>query len=358
VAIGLAVLGVGLTHFFEKTTPGSLYGLPLYGALLSAIWGGYGPGLVASIISAVGVGFFVIPPVGHSFDILRVVFYVLTGVIASAFAASIREAYRQLESSRKEAEDAARAREVVISVVAHDLRNPLSAIGMEASLLHRTLQTRSIEFNTQQVESIEQSVKRMDHLIGDLLDAVRIEAGKFSLQSRELDIPQLVEEGIRSLKMAAAQKEIQIEKQIGTDLPRIRGDDGRILQVITNLLSKAVKFSPRGSRVRISARAIAQGIEVSVRDQGRGIPEDQIPLIFDRYWQAQTKDAKNEGVGLGLFISQGIIRAHGGQIRVESQVGRGSTFSFTLSANAAPKAVLGLTRRERRLERPARETRR
>jgi PAS domain S-box-containing protein len=229
---------------------------------------------------------------------------------------------------------AVRARDEVLGVVAHDLRNPLAAVGMYAHLLsepaipddRRLLHARAID----------SLIRKMDRLIEDLLDVSRMEGGRLRMEPAPMNIVTALRDAAIAMEKNATAAGIGLTVEEGPDLPPVLADRDRILQVFSNLIGNALRFTPQGGHVVLSAGFGGSGIEVSVKDTGHGIDQEHIPHIFDRFWQAPS--GRRNGAGLGLPIVKGIIEAHGGQVRVESVLGEGSTFFFTL-----PVAPLGVS---------------
>ncbi len=224
------------------------------------------------------------------------------------------------------AQQAIRTRDDVLGVVAHDLRSPLNTISTSASLLLR--QGQAEERGTKHLELIQRTTERMDHLIQDLLDVSRLEAGSLTLERRSEDVASLVREALESFQTPAQEKKLRLESAVEEGLPPVVADRRRVLQVLSNLLGNAVKFTPPGGRITLGAARTAEDVCFSVSDSGPGIPEEQREHVFDRFWQA--RETAHAGAGLGLAIARGLVEAHGGSIRVESKVGEGSTFRFTL----------------------------
>ena len=230
-----------------------------------------------------------------------------------------------------EAQQATRARDDVLAVVAHDLRNPLNTVIMAASLmLDATPVERPQE--RRQVEIVRRAADRMNRMIQDLLDVRRIESGKLGIEPQTESAASLVHDTIEMLQPLASGSTIVLEASIAENLLPVLADAARIQQVLSNLVGNAVKFTPREGRVTVCAEPIDGGVRFGVIDTGPGIPPDQVPHIFGQFWQAMPSDRR--GIGLGLAIAKGIVEAHGGMIWVESHVGLGSTFYFTLPSAA------------------------
>jgi PAS domain S-box-containing protein len=224
---------------------------------------------------------------------------------------------------------AVRARDEMLGVVSHDLRSPLQGIELAArQISSRARQEECPEWLQTSVERILRSSRTMRRLIEDLLDIVSIEEGRLSIQRGTVDPTALVQEAAESLRAQAEDRQIRLEAGAGPGLPSISGDHDRLLQVLTNLIGNALKFTPAGGRVSVRAAAWEGEVVFSVTDTGKGIPEEQRQYLFDRFWQADSADRR--GRGLGLAIAKGIVEAHGGRIWIGSEVGRGSTFSFTV----------------------------
>jgi signal transduction histidine kinase len=238
-----------------------------------------------------------------------------------------RELSLELRRRVAEAEQAIRTRDEVLAMVAHDLRNPLNLVLAGASLLLE-LGTGLEPKEREQLQVIHRAAGRMNRLIQDLLEVSSAEAGEIAIEPRPQPPALLVREACDLFQHAAAEKTIELTCDAGADLPEVQADHDRIIQVFSNLIGNALKFTPAGGRVVIRAEPDQAAVRFSVADTGPGIPEADLPHIFDRFWQAER--SRKGGAGLGLAIARGIITAHGGEIWAESTVGRGSTFSFTL----------------------------
>jgi light-regulated signal transduction histidine kinase (bacteriophytochrome) len=224
---------------------------------------------------------------------------------------------------------AVRARDDLVAVVSHDLRNPLGVIQMQAAILLQTAGSGTEDFSRRiqtSTEHIQRAVRRMNTLIRDLLDLAKLEAGRFTLQCSRCQMNDLAEESLLILRPLAEAKRITLTSDLRADA--VDADRDRIFQVLSNLVGNAIKFTPERGSISIRAETDDQEVRVTVSDTGPGIPSDQLANLFDRYWQARRSD--QEGSGLGLFIAKGIIEAHGGRIWTEAHAGTGATFIFIL----------------------------
>lgn len=218
-----------------------------------------------------------------------------------------------------------RARDEVLGIVAHDLRNPLNVIAAASGSLHQRLPDL---LSRRPVERIMRAAQRAEHLIRDLLDISAIESGQFSIEKRQLDTANTILAAVESQQGLAASSSVILASDLSPQLPWIDADEERILEVLENLVSNAIKFTPAGGMTTIGASTRDQELLVWVKDNGPGISAEQLPHLFDRFWQGNKGDRR--GAGLGLTICRAIVEAHGGRIWAESAVGEGTTMYFTL----------------------------
>jgi light-regulated signal transduction histidine kinase (bacteriophytochrome) len=249
-------------------------------------------------------------------------------------AENLRRSAVEIDLERQVAREqrAVRARDDLVAVVSHDLKNPLGVIQMQAALLLRTQSADEGEPSPRvraAAERIQRSVNRMDALVHDLLDLAKIEAGRFTVQSRSEELDDLVAEALVILRPLAESKRIGIHVEIVRSA-RVKADRDRIFQVLSNLVGNAIKFTPEGGRIVVRGEPHGDEYLVTVADTGPGLAPDQVVHVFTRYWQARRGD--RQGTGLGLYIAKGIVEAHGGRIWVEAKAGSGATFQFTLLA--------------------------
>jgi signal transduction histidine kinase len=234
-----------------------------------------------------------------------------------------------IENARlyRAAREAVRARDRVLAVVAHDLRNPLGNVLMQTALLREQTEA-STEWDRTPSGRIERAATRMNRLIQDLLDAARIEEGHMQIQRACVAPQALLSEAVEGQRPLSAAHHVDIRVEAPIDLPEVVADRDRILQVFENLLGNALKFVGQGGRIVVGAECCGGAVRFHVSDDGPGIPPEQIPHLFDRFSTSCQKPAG--GVGLGLSIAKGIVESHGGCIWVESELDRGSTFYFSI----------------------------
>jgi len=218
-------------------------------------------------------------------------------------------------------------RDQVLGVVAHDLRNPLSAI--LAQLWALRPQGGESERRTEKpAQVIERAAKRMNRLIQDLLDVAVVESGQLTIEGTKLAARDLIVGAVEMQRPVAASSSVELRVDLDGDLPDIWGDKDRLLQVFENLIGNAIKFTNAGGSITVGATARDHEVTFRVTDTGSGIPPENLPHIFDRFWQASRSG--HVGAGLGLPIAKGIVEAHRGRIWVDSAAGSGSTFFFTI----------------------------
>ena len=243
----------------------------------------------------------------------------------------LRQALDDAERSRRDAEHSARVCQDLLSIVSHDLRNPLSAITTATALLER-VGKREIERATVTncIATISRSAERMNRLVNDLLDFTRIREGRLTVAMDAASSDSLIDEAMTHLALPAAAKQVRIRRETAGEY-LVLCQRNRVIQILVNLGSNAVAFTPAGGRVTFSAEPCRQEVLFSVSDTGIGIEPAEVPQLFHRFWRSPRAEAQ-QGVGLGLFIVKGLVEAHGGRIWVKSTVGAGTTFFFTLPA--------------------------
>ena len=231
----------------------------------------------------------------------------------------IREAEQALR-------EAVRARDEVLAVVSHDLRNPVGTIAAAAELLADV--PLPSEQRSEHLHIIQRAADRINRMIQDLLDVAQIEAGRLSVWQKPVETTEMLEEAVVSARSRADEEAVRLCGEIDPELPRVEADRDRILQVMSNLIVNALKFTPDGGEVTVSASGAEGGVLVAVKDTGPGIEPEMREHLFDRFWKGHRSGGG--GAGLGLAIVEGILAAHGAQVQVDTELGEGSTFSFVL----------------------------
>jgi PAS domain S-box-containing protein len=229
--------------------------------------------------------------------------------------------------ARVQAERATQLRDEMLAVVAHDLRNPLHtiAVGLETML---KLQPPDDERAARQLVVMQRTIRSMNRMILDLLDVTRIEGGNFALAQEHVQVQPLLNEVLELFEAPARECGISLTCNAPNGAPCVIGERDRLVQVLSNLIGNAVKFTPPCGQISVRVRLLEESLHVSVEDTGPGIPSENLPQLFDRFWQADPTG--RVGTGLGLAIAKAIVEAHGGHIWAESVLGRGTTFHFTV----------------------------
>jgi PAS domain S-box-containing protein len=231
----------------------------------------------------------------------------------------------------KRLQRAVRARDETVGVVAHDLRNPVSAVKMLAAALMAGEEWERLSAERKErVRLIREAALQMDRLIQDLLDVTRVESGRLAINPQPLTTVALLDGALQTLRPLVEQAGVTLGTSVPSALPKVSADPERVGQVLSNLIGNSLKFTPAGGRIDVTAARDGDMVRVSVRDTGAGISREQLPHLFERYWEGTPSAIRSKGAGLGLPISKGIVAAHGGRIWVESEPGQGATFHFTL----------------------------
>jgi signal transduction histidine kinase len=248
----------------------------------------------------------------------------------SALAIQNARLFREIEQKSRELEAASRHKSEFLANMSHELRTPLNAIIGFSEVLAEGMFGEVNEKQTEYLQDILESGRHLLSLINDILDLSKIEAGRMELEATDFDLPSAIENALILVRERAGRGGITLAREIDERLGTIHADERKVKQVLLNLLSNALKFTPEGGRIDVRAGLQDGAAEISVTDTGVGIaPEDQ-EAVFEEFRQVGTAAKKVEGTGLGLALSRKFIELHGGRIWVKSQVGAGSTFTFTL----------------------------
>ena len=225
-----------------------------------------------------------------------------------------------------------------MSTASHELKIPMTSIKGYAKLLQMGAGGPLSDKQKDFLEVISNNVDRMDRLVSDLLDVSRIEAGRIRLEIDDVQIKQVIEDVVESVQNQVKSKKLHLILDVHEDLPQIRADYNRMVQIMTNLVSNAYKYTPEGGDITVIAQPYfngdlngdVQGIQVTVKDTGYGIAKEDMDKLFTNFFRSSDQNIRNEpGTGLGLSITKRMIENHGGELLVESEFGKGSAFTFT-----------------------------
>jgi signal transduction histidine kinase len=241
------------------------------------------------------------------------------------------ESNRELNEANAKLRELSAMKEEFLALTTHDLRSPLAVI---SGVINFFTSGRLGDLTSEQknmVSMMERNTQNLIELVNDLLDASKLESGTMRLEPAPVDLRGLIEELHEQMQPLAAEKEIALEERLPADLPELQADRAKLRRILVNLLSNALKFTPKGGHITVNAAREGSFVHVSVSDTGVGIPEEDLRDIFDKYAQARSRATRSEkGTGLGLYITRQLVELHGGKIGVRSEVGKGSTFSFTI----------------------------
>ena len=347
VATVTVVLGLLITWevpAFRERTP---FLLVLGAAIVSAYYGGLGPGLFATFVGSLATDYFLVPPLRSAVldegDLQRLGLCLVLGVMTSYMSDAVQRAVvqreellRHAEEARIAAEAANRAKDEFLAMVSHELRSPLAAIRMWATVL------RGGKLPPEQagraLRAIEEGTVTQARLVGDLLDVSRIVSGKLRLEFRAVDLAEAARTALDAGGAPAADKRIHLEVAL---VPSpMWADPARLQQIVSNLLANAIKFTPEGGRIDVRLETFEGQARLTVSDDGEGIPAELLPHVFERFRQGESADAaRHGGLGLGLAIVRHLVEAHAGTVEVRSAGrGRGATFIVTLPLRADREA--------------------
>jgi signal transduction histidine kinase len=252
---------------------------------------------------------------------------------AQAEILSINEALTQANAQLHELD---RMKDAFLSMVTHELRTPLTVISGTAELLHDGIYGALSETQARQIAQISDQAARLRQLVNDLLDLSKMEAGMMKLRRDWLDPRTLAAAVVSQLQLLAEAAQVTLEQTVAHDLPEIYCDGQRVEQILTNLITNALKFTPPQGRVTVNAKLLNDALEFCITDTGAGIDAAAQQHIFDRFYQVHTHaNAQAKGTGLGLAIVKHLVELHEGSVSVSSQPNEGSTFCFTLPLNSA-----------------------
>jgi signal transduction histidine kinase/ActR/RegA family two-component response regulator len=357
----LAVLAAAVVRqYFHARWDETIPYTPFYPAIVVAtMYGRLTGGLVATIAGALAASFWIYPIGQWRIDELNdliglALFIAVSGIVVALCEGMLRarqraeiaaeERQRALDGeqeARRQAEEANRLKDRFLASVSHELRTPLQAILGWADLLARGDLDEADR--TQGLQVIQRNTRTQSRLVEDLLDMSRITAGKMRISSRLINPQHSIEAAIQTVAIAAQAKEVTIERSYSDRASVVHADPDRLQQIVWNLLSNSIKFSPPGSCIHVSLERIENDVQIAIRDEGRGIQPGDLDAIFDPFHQIGTDGRRYRGLGLGLSIVRHLVELHGGSVRAHSEgLGRGATMTVTLPSFVG-RSVSGAT---------------
>jgi signal transduction histidine kinase len=351
VAAGSAVL---LTYMVSPMIDPVRSPLLLAAVVVSAWYGGLGAGLVTSAIAGLTKMYFILPPLGFRIDeitdFLHLLVFALVAVLISTLTGALKRAdavkrvlIANEQAARAEAEAANRAKDVFLAKISHELRTPLQAASSCAHVL-ADVRHDDRAFATA-LARLHRGLTAQSHLIDDLLAASRIIGGKMRLTTEPVMLAPIIEAAAETAKAAARHPHPFLSVDVDPSAGPVLGDRARLEQVVCNLVSNALKFTPADGRIDIRLARAGDRARIVVADTGRGIPAETLSHVFDEFWQARGADAGSPaGLGLGLAIARQLVEMHGGTIHADSKgAGLGATFVVELPLLHAYRSETPLT---------------
>ncbi|MGZ3688385.1 MAG: sensor histidine kinase [Bdellovibrionota bacterium] len=328
LSVGALSVFILLALALQPLLLGGSLALFLAAVTISSLFGGLLVGIIIAILATLAHSFFFQEPlyqftVTSQRDVAELLIFLAMAIFMSWLGSSYRKSLIAAELERH-------AREDLLAIVSHDLRNPLVAIQLNSQLVRKLFSDSLPPEADKRLNSIEETIGQMNRLIQHLQDYEKFRAGTFEIHLQSQSVDSLLEQAASLLRPIAEAKEIALSVSCAQTGLFALCDRERVLQVLSNLAGNALKFTARGGMVSIHAEKDGGEILFRVRDNGPGIAEDQLSLIFDRYWQA--RETSRYGTGLGLGIARGIVQAHGGRIWATSKLGEGSSLFFTLKS--------------------------
>lgn len=252
---------------------------------------------------------------------------IATPIVFGAFGSALGWRHDRLRSAHAQIEQ---MHGELCAIAAHDLRTPITTLLLHFDLLRTSAKDGLAHVRVETLEQLAQTAQVLNRIVSDLLDATRIEAAKLRLDMVPTSLSDAVSALVERLSLAVGDHALELA--VEGSPPSVMADPMRLDRIVTNLVENAAKYSPAGTPIRIDLRSERGGATLRVRDRGQGISAADIPHLFERYFQTARAREKKSGLGLGLYITKGLVEAHGGTIAVESEVNRGSTFSVWFPA--------------------------
>jgi signal transduction histidine kinase len=252
----------------------------------------------------------------------------------------LNETNRELNEANAKLRELSEMKEEFLALTTHDLRSPLTVISGVISFFTSGRLGKLSPEQQNMVSMMERNAQSLIELVNDLLDASKLESGTLRLDVASIDLRGIIDELRETMEPLAREKGIALEVELAPNAPMVEADRPKLRRILVNLLSNAVKFTRKGGHVILKTEALGDQVRVSVSDTGVGIAPEDVERLFDKYEQARSRATRGEkGTGLGLYITKQLVELHGGEIKVDSVVGSGSTFSFTLPVARALRAA-------------------
>lgn len=301
-------------------------------AIFIAIFVGQGAGIVAGVLAALSVDYHYIRPVGSVLDTWEGFAFLALSVGLVQFTLAglrlLQTSLIQAREAKDQAQRAVQAREEILGIVAHDLRQPLTLIGMRAELLQKAALNNLTDPANEFLKGILTDAHRMNRMIGDLLDLSQIDSGQLSVQCKNIGLNQATKMVVSSFLNNKERCALRVTSN--SDLT-VSADSDRFQQILGNLISNAIKYGIAGSEIQIELVDRGVNAEIVVTNHGAGIPKEQLAKVFERFARAPEARSRHiGGLGLGLYITRRLVEAQGGKIWVKSELGRTTSFHFTL----------------------------
>ena len=337
-ALAVLIVSAFAAVVLQRVPLGNVAMLYLVAVLATAARYGSGPAVVAAVGAFVASNYLFVEPrytlhVANPDDVVALVVFLAAGLITGQLAAALRrraEEAEQHERTRAEAEILRRTdelRKALVHAVSHDLRTPLSSIIASAGALRQDAAGWSEDERADLAATIEEEARRLNRIVGNLLDLSRIEAGALKPQKDWYDLGALVDDVVGRLRSTTADHPVKVD--VPYELPPVLMDYVEIDQVLSNLVENAVKHTPAGSGITVGVRVVGSDAQVEVTDHGPGLPPDALERIFEPFYHANGH-RPGQGTGIGLAVARGLVEAHGGRIWADNRPEGGARFVFTL----------------------------
>jgi signal transduction histidine kinase len=243
----------------------------------------------------------------------------------------VQQRTRELQTANEKLQELDRLKSTFVSIVSHELRTPMTSIKGYVENMLDGLTGALTDKQSRSLERVKHNIDRLTRMINELLDLSRIEAGRMELRLAPVSLLDVAAEVVESYQAAAREKSVTLRAAPRQNLPLVNGDADKLNRILTNLVHNAIKFTPQGGEIRVEVRAQDEAyVETSVIDSGCGIPSGELDKVFDKFYWSESVPVETRGAGLGLAIAKNLVELHGGTIRVDSAIGRGTCFSFTI----------------------------